>query len=143
MKSFLPKDPGANREWILVDAANKPLGRLAVAIANHLRGKHKPTFSPMVDTGDFVVVINAEKVKLSGTKEQKKIYEKYTGWRAGRREMTAEQVRAREPKRMIEQAVFGMLPGNHLCRRMMTRLRIFVGPEHTHAAQKPKAVELI
>ncbi len=143
MKSFLPKDPGANREWILVDAADKPLGRLAVAIANHLRGKHKPTFSPMVDTGDFVVVVNAEKVKLSGSKEQKKIYEKYTGWRAGRRTMTAEQVRARDPKRMIEQAVFGMLPGNHLCRRMMTRLKIFVGPEHAHAAQKPKAVELV
>lgn len=143
MKSFLPKDPGANREWILVDAADKPLGRIAVEIANHLRGKYKPTFSPMVDTGDFVVVINAEKVKLSGTKEQKKIYEKYTGYRAGRRTMTAEKVREREPERLVRQAVFGMLPGNHLCRRMMTRLKIFVGPEHTHAAQKPKAVELI
>lgn len=143
MKSFLPKDLGANREWILVDAADKPLGRLAVEIANHLRGKNKPTFSPMVDTGDFVVVINAEKVKLSGSKEQQKIYQTYTGWRAGRRTMTAEQVREREPKRLVEQAVFGMLPGNHLCRRMMKRLRIFVGPEHTHAAQKPRAVELI
>lgn len=143
MKSFLPKDPGANREWILVDAAGKPLGRLAVEIANRLRGRHKPTFSPMVDTGDFVVVVNAEKVALSGSKEQKKIYQKYTGFRGGRTTMTAEKVREREPKRLIEQAVFGMLPGNHLCRRMMTRLKVFVGPEHNHQAQKPKAVDLV
>ena len=143
MKSFLPKDPGANREWILVDAAGKPLGRLAVAIANRLRGKDKPTWTPAVDTGAFVVVVHAEKVALSGTKEQKKIYQKYSGYRAGRTTMTAEKVREREPKRLIEQAVFGMLPGNHLCRRMMTRLKVFVGPEHTHAAQQPKAVELI
>lgn len=143
MKSFLPKDPGANREWILVDAAGKPLGRLAVAIANRLRGKDKPTWSPMVDTGAFVVVVNAEKVALSGSKEQQKIYQKYTGYRAGRSTMTAEKVREREPKRLIEQAVFGMLPGNHLCRRMMTRLKIFVGPEHTHSAQKPTPVELV
>ena len=113
MKSFLPKDPGANREWILVDAAGKPLGRLAVAIANRLRGKDKPTWSPAVDTGAFVVVINAEKV------------------------------REREPKRLIVQAVTGMLPGNHLCQRMLKRLKVFVGPEHTHAAQKPVAVELV
>ena len=143
MKSFLPKDPGANREWILVDAAGKPLGRLAVAIANKLRGKDKPTWSPAVDTGAFVVVVNAEKVALSGTKEQKKIYQKYTGFRAGRRTMTAAKVREREPERMIVQAVTGMLPGNHLCQRMMTRLKVFVGPEHTHQAQQPKAVELI
>lgn len=143
MKSFLPKDPGANREWILVDAAGKPLGRLAVAIANRLRGKDKPTWSPMVDTGAFVVVVNAEKVALSGSKEQDKIYQKYTGYRAGRSTMTAAKVREREPKRLIEQAVFGMLPGNHLCRRMMTRLKVFVGPEHTHAAQKPTPVELV
>lgn len=143
MKSFLPKDPGANREWLLVDAAGKPLGRLAVAIANRLRGKDKPTWSPAVDTGAFIVVVNAEKVALSGNKEQKKIYQKYTGYRAGRSTMTAEKVREREPKRLIEQAVEGMLPGNHLCRRMMTRLKVFVGPEHTHAAQKPQPVELI
>jgi large subunit ribosomal protein L13 len=143
MKSYLPKDPGVNREWILVDAAGKPLGRLAVAIANRLRGRHKPTWSPMVDTGDFVVVVNAEKVALSGTKEQKKIYQTYSGYRAGRRTLTAAKVRERDPKRLIEQAVFGMLPGNHLCRRMMTRLKIFVGPEHTHAAQKPTAIELV
>ena len=143
MKSFLPKDPGPNREWILVDAAGKPLGRLAVAIANHLRGKHKPTWSPMVDTGDFVIVVNAEKVSLSGTKEKNKIYQRYYGYRGGRTTQTAAEVRAREPKRLIEQAVLGMLPGNHLCRRMMTRLKIFVGPEHKHAAQKPRSVELV
>ena len=133
-KSFLPKDPGANREWFLVDAAGKPLGRLAVAIANALLA---------VDTGAFVVVVNAEKVALSGSKETQKIYQKYSGWRAGRRTATAAQVREREPKRMIVQAVSGMLPGNHLCQRMMTRLKVFVGPEHTHQAQQPKAVEMI
>lgn len=143
MKSFLPKDPGADREWLLVDATDKPLGRLAVAIANALRGKNKPTFNPAVDTGAFIVVVNAEKVKLSGNKESKKIYQTYTGWRAGRRTATAAEIRERDPKRMITQAVKGMLPGNHLCLRMLTRLRVFVGPEHTHQAQQPKAVDLI
>ncbi len=143
MKTFLPKDPGVNRDWIVVDAADKPLGRLAVAIANELRGKNKPTFSPAVDTGNFVIVINAEKVKLTGSKESQKIYQRYTGHRGGRYTATAAQVREREPKRMIEQAVRGMLPGNHLCLRMLPRLKVFVGPEHTHAAQKPKSVELI
>ena len=142
-KSFLPKDPGENREWLLVDAADKPLGRLAVAIANNLRGKNKPDFNPAVDTGAYIVVITAEKVKLTGAKESKKIYQKYTGWRAGRRTATAAEIRERDPKRMIEQAVRGMLPGNHLCLRMLPRLKVFVGPEHTHQAQQPKAVELI
>lgn len=143
MKSFLPKDPGVNREWLLVDATDKPLGRLAVAIANVLRGKNKPTFNPSVDTGAFVVVVNAEKVKLSGNKESDKIYQTYSGWRAGRRTATAAEIRQRDPKRLITQAVKGMLPGNHLCLRMLTRLRVFVGPEHTHQAQQPKAVDLI
>ena len=143
MKTFLPKDPGANREWILVDAAGKPLGRLAVAIANKLRGKDKPDFSPAVDTGAFVVVINADKVKLTGNKESQKIYQKYTGHRGGRRTATAAQVREREPERMITQAVHGMLPGNHLCLRMLPRLKVYAGPEHPHAAQQPKPVDLI
>ena len=143
MSTYMPKANEVERKWYLLDAEGKTLGALAAEAATLLRGKHKPIFTPHVDTGDFVVVINAEKVKLSGSKEQQKIYQTYSGWRAGRRTMTAEQVREREPKRLVEQAVFGMLPGNHLCRRMMKRLRIFVGPEHTHAAQKPRAVELI
>lgn len=142
MKSFLPKDPGADREWFVVDAAGIPLGRLAVKVANTLRGKDKPTFNPAVDTGAFVIVVNAEKVVLTGSKEQQKIYQKYTGWRAGRRTATAAQVREREPERMIFQAVRGMLPGNHLCRRMLTRLKVFVGPEHKHQAQQPKAMTI-
>ena len=142
-KSFLPKDPGANRQWLLFDAEGKPLGRLAVAIANALRGKDKPDFNPAVDTGAFIVVVNAEKVKLSGSKETQKIYQKYSGWRAGRRTATAAQIRERDPKRMVFQAVRGMLPGNHLCQRMLTRLKVFVGPEHNHQAQKPMLVEKI
>jgi len=142
MKSFLPKDPGADREWFVVDAAGIPLGRLAVKVANTLRGKDKPTFNPAVDTGAFVIVVNAEKVVLTGSKEQQKIYQKYTGWRAGRRTATAAQVREREPERMIFQAVRGMLPGNHLCKRMLTRLKVFVGPEHKHQAQQPKAMTI-
>ncbi len=142
MKSFLPKDPGTDREWILVDVADKPLGRAAVLIANTLRGKMKPAFTPAVDIGDFVIVINADKVKLTGSKEKQKIYERYSGYRGGRRTFTAAAVRERHPERLIEQAVKGMLPGNHLCRRMMTRLKIYAGPEHPHQAQQPRTVEL-
>ena len=142
MKSFLPKDPGTDREWILVDVADKPLGRAAVLIANTLRGKMKPTFTPAVDIGDFVIVINTDKVKLTGSKEKQKIYERYSGYRGGRRTFTAAAVRERHPERLIEQAVKGMLPGNHLCRRMMTRLKIYAGPEHPHQAQQPRTVEL-
>ncbi len=142
MKSFLPKDPGANREWFVVDAAGIPLGRLAVKVANTLRGKDKPTFNPAVDTGAFVIVVNAEKVALSGSKEQQKIYQSYSGWRGGRRTATAAKVREREPERMVFQAVRGMLPGNHLCKRMLTRLKVFVGPEHTHQAQQPKPMTI-
>ena len=142
MKSFLPKDPGVNRDWILVDVAGKPLGRAAVAIANALRGKLKPTFTPAVDTGDFVVVINADKVKLTGSKESRKTYERYSGFRGGRRTFTAAEMRERHPERMIEEAVAGMLPGNHLCRRMMPRLKIYAGADHPHQAQQPRTVEL-
>ncbi len=142
MKSFLPKDPGVNREWFVVDAAGIPLGRLAVKVANTLRGKDKPTFNPAVDTGAFVIVVNAEKVKLTGSKEQQKIYQKYSGWRGGRTTATAAQVREREPERMIFQAVRGMLPGNHLCKRMLTRLKVVVGPDHNHQAQQPKAMTI-
>ena len=142
MKTFLPKDPGENREWIMVDVDGKPLGRAAVVIANALRGKMNPTFTPAVDTGVFVVVVNAEKVKLTGSKELKKIYQRYSGWRGGRRTFTAAAVRERHPDRMIMEAVSGMLPGNHLCRRMLTRLKIYAGAEHPHQAQQPRKVEV-
>ena len=143
MKSYIAKDPKDSREWLLVDAADKPLGRLAVAVAKVLRGKHRPTYTPHVDTGAFVVVINAAKVRLTGRKEQTKVYQRFTGFRSGRKTMTAAQMRQRTPERMLHLAVQGMLPGNQLSRGMLRRLKICAGAEHPHAVQNPKAVELL
>lgn len=140
MKTFVPQDPGENRRWLVVDAEGKSLGRLAVAIATALRGKDQPTFTPWIDTGAFVVVTNAEKVKLTGNKEQDKIYQHYTGWRGGLYETTAEQMRAKKPELMVKKAVEGMLPGNKLARGMMRRLKVYAGSEHPHAAQNPVAL---
>ncbi len=139
MKTFIPKDPGENRRWLVVDAAGKPLGRVAVEIANALRGKDQPTFTPWVDTGAFVVVTNAAKVKLTGNKEQDKIYQHFTGYRSGLYETTAEEMRAKHPDWMIKKAVEGMLPGNTLARGMMRRLKVYAGAEHPHEAQNPSA----
>jgi large subunit ribosomal protein L13 len=141
MKSFLPKEP-ENRDWVLVDAAGKPLGRLATGIATVLRGKDKPTFSPQVDTGDFVVVVNAEKVKLTGKKEEKKMYVRYTGYRSGRKLTAASAMRQRHPERMISLAVRGMLPKNKLGQHTLRRLKVYAGGEHPHAAQNPKRIEI-
>ncbi len=139
MKTFVPKDPGDNRRWLVVDADGKTLGRLAVLISNALRGKDLPTFTPWIDTGAFVVVTNAEKIKLSGTKEQDKIYQHYTGWRSGLYETTVEQMRVKHPDWIIKKAVEGMLPGNKLARGMMRRLKVYAGPAHPHEAQSPVA----
>ena len=139
MKTFVPKDPGDNRRWLVVDADGKTLGRLAVLISNALRGKDLPTFTPWIDTGAFVVVTNAEKIKLSGTKEQDKIYQHYTGWRSGLYETTVEQMRVKHPDWIIKKAVEGMLPGNKLARGMMRRLKVYAGPAHPHEAQNPVA----
>ena len=138
MKTFFPKDPGASRRWLLVDAADKPVGRLAVTIANALRGKDLPTYTPWVDTGAFVVVVNAAKAKLSGRKETQKTYERFSGWRGGHVVLPASVVRAKDPARLITEAVKGMLPGNKLARGMMRRLLVYPGAEHPHAAQKPQ-----
>ena len=140
MKTFVPKDPGENRRWLVVDANGKTLGRLAVIIANALRGKDLPTYTPWVDTGAFVVVTNAAKVKLSGTKEQDKVYQHYTGYRSGLYETTVEQMRVKHPDWIIKKAVEGMLPGNKLAVGMMSRLKVYAGPEHPHAAQQPVAL---
>lgn len=140
MKTFVPKDPGDNRRWLVVDAAGKTVGRLAVQIANALRGKDQPTYTPWVDTGAFVIVVNCEKIKFSGKKEQEKIYQHYTGWRSGLYETTVAQMRVKHPDWIIKKAVEGMLPGNKLAREMMRRLKVYVGPEHPHAAQKPVAM---
>lgn len=142
MKSFVPKNPGEDRRWLVVDAADQPLGRLAVQIANMLRGKNKPTFSPHVDMGEFVVVINAEKVKLTGRKEEQKIYQRYSGHRSGLKEIPASRMRERHPDRMIKLAVRGMMPKNHLCRHAFSRLKVYAGAEHPHEAQKPETLEL-
>lgn len=142
MKSFLPKDSGANRAWFVVDAADKPLGRLAVKVAAVLRGKNKVTFSPQVDNGDFVVVLNAGRVKLTGKKLDQKIYDFYSGYRGGRTEIKASVMRERHGDRMIKLAVKGMLPKNTLSRTLITRLKVYQGDKHPHAAQNPQAIEV-
>ncbi len=140
MNTFFPKDPGENRRWLIVDAADQPVGRIAVKIANALRGKDQPTYTPWVDTGAFVIVVNASKVKLSGVKDEQKTYERYSRWRGGHKILPAAVVRAKNPERIVEEAVKGMLPGNKLARGMMRRLRIYAGAEHPHAAQNPVAL---
>ncbi len=140
MKTFVPKDPGEARDWIVIDAEDVPLGRLGVKVADLLRGKNRPIFSNHVDTGAFVVVVNAEKVKLTGGKDDKKMYARYTGWRGGYSETPAAVVRAKHPERLIESAVKGMLPKNALCRKMFSRLKVYSGAAHPHAAQQPSQV---
>ena len=141
-KSYRPKAPGDNRKWYLVDAKDQVLGRLAVVIANKLRAKDLPTFDPSVDAGAFVIVINAAQVKLTGKKEEQKDYQRYSGYRGGLKHFTAAEMRAKHPERMIMEAVWGMLPKNTIARKMMTRLKVFAGSEHTHAAQKPETITL-
>ena len=118
------------------------LGRLAVLIANKLRAQDSPNFDPSVDQGAFVVVINAAQVKLTGKKEVQKDYQRYSGYRDGLKHFTAAEMRASHPDRMIKEAVWGMLPKNNIARKMMTRVKVFAGPEHTHAAQKPETITL-
>ena len=142
MNTFFPKDPGQDRKWILVDAAEKPVGRLAVYIANALRGKDRPTFAPQIDTGDFVIVVNAAKVRLTGRKEEQKTYMSYSGFRSGLKIQSAAQVRASHPERIIQHAVRGMLPKNKLAIQMMRRLKVYAGAEHPHAAQNPQPLTL-
>lgn len=142
MKTYLAKTGEVDRKWYVIDAENQVLGRLAVKVANVLRGREKPVYTPHVDTGDFVVVINAEKVKLTGRKEQQKIYQDYTGHMGGQKEQTAAEVRARKPVRLVEDAVRRMLPKNRLARQQYTKLNVYAGAEHPHAAQKPEVLEL-
>lgn len=142
MKTYMPKEEEIDRKWYLVDAADKPAGRLAVEIANILRGKNKPTFTPHVDTGDFVVVVNAEKVKLTGRKDRDKMFTHYTGYPSGLRKASATELRRKHPTHIVESAVKGMMPNGRLARRACKRLKVYVGEEHPHAAQKPKKIEL-
>ena len=141
-KSYRAPNPGDKRQWFIVDAKDQPLGRLAVVIANKLRAKDLPTFDPSVDAGAFVVVTNAAAVKLTGKKEEQKDYNDYSGFRGGLKHYTAAEVRAAHPERLILDAVWGMLPKNNIARKMMTRVKVFAGAEHTHAAQKPVEIKL-
>ena len=141
MSTTFPKESEIVRQWYVVDATDKPAGRLAVDICNVLRGKVKPTFTPHVDTGDFVVVVNAEKGKLTGAKEEQKIYKHYTGFASGLREYPAKMIRERNPERIISQAVRGMLPSTRQGRKIFRRLHVYAGPEHPHEAQQPKVLE--
>lgn len=142
MKTTLPKISEIERTWFVVDATDKPAGRLASSIAQILRGKTKVTYTPHLDVGDFVVVINADKVKLTGGKEDKKIYKDYTGYQGGLKQVMASRVRATNPTRIITQAVRGMLPHNRLGRQLFTKLKVYAGSEHPHTAQQPVALEL-
>ena len=141
-KSTRPANPGDSRKWFLVDAKDQVLGRLAVVIANKLRAKDSPSFDPSVDAGAFVIVVNAAQVKLTGKKETQKDYQRYSGYRDGLKHFTAATMRRLHPDRIIKEAVWGMLPKNTIARKMMTRLKVFAGPEHTHAAQKPEVITL-
>lgn len=140
MKTFLPKQGETVRKWILLDAANKPLGRLAVQAANLLRGRHKPVYTPHVDTGDFVVVVNAAQVGLSGKKNETKTYAHFSGYRGGHKLIPVARVRERHPERIVEHAVKGMLPKNNLARGMFKRLKVYPGAEHPHPVQALQAL---
>jgi len=126
-----------NRHWVVIDAADKPLGRVASRAASILRGKHRPDFTPNQDAGDFVVIINAAKVRLTGAKADNKIYHRHTGYPGGIRSVSAGRLLQTRPERMLEMAVRGMLPKNRLARRLFTKLKIYRGAQHPHAAQKP------
>jgi len=138
--SFQTKEEAEKqRAWVLVDAADKPLGRLSSEVASVLRGKNKPTFSPHNDDGDFVVVVNAEKVKLTGNKNADKTYYRHTGYVGGLKEEKASELRARKPEEMILRSVKGMLPSNSLGRKQFGKLKVYAGESHPHEAQKPEA----
>lgn len=140
--TFMAKGQEVERKWLVVDAEGQTLGRLASEVAAILRGKHKPTFTPNVDTGDHVIIINAEKIELTGNKLQKKIYYRHTQFTGGLKQRTAGEMKEKYPTQMLELAIKGMLPKNSLGRQMFTKLNVYTGSEHPHAAQKPEAYEL-
>ena len=141
MKTFSPKPEDINREWFVVDAEDQILGRLATQIAHRLRGKHKPEFAPHVDNGDFIVVVNCEKIKVTGKKMTDKKYYRYTGYMGGLRETSLALMLEKKPEEVIRKAVQGMLPKNRLGAAMLKKLKIYVGSEHPHAAQNPTPLE--
>ena len=142
MKTFLAKKETVKRDWVIIDAKDQVLGRLAVKIANHLRGRNKPTYTPHVDTGDFVVVINADKIALTGKKEEQKKYMFYSGYVGGEKYLSVTQMQERRPDFVVKHAVKGMLPKNRLARKMLTKLKVYNGEEHPHEAQQPTSISL-
>lgn len=142
MRTYTPKAEDVTRQWWLVDAEDKPLGRLATEVARILRGKHKPMFTPHLDVGDHVVIINAEKVRLTGKKAEKKEYFRHSGYMGGERFIPYAKVLEKHPERIIEQAVKGMLPKNALGRSMYLKLKVYAGAEHPHQGQMPEPLDL-
>jgi large subunit ribosomal protein L13 len=142
MKTYLPKVDLISRQWRIIDGENLILGRLASTVAAHLRGKHRADFTPHLDTGDFIIVVNADKVKLSGRKAEKKLYHRHSGYPGGITAVTAQRLLAERPERILRNAVQGMLPKNRLGRQMLKKLKIYNGPNHPHSAQQPQALSL-
>jgi large subunit ribosomal protein L13 len=142
MKSFMASPSNVEKKWYVVDATGHTLGRLTSEIAKILRGKNKPTYTPHIDTGDYVIVVNADKIKVTGKKLQQKVYYNHSDYPGGLRETTLDEMLAKKPTEVIIHAVKGMLPKGPLGRSMITKLHVFAGPEHNHAAQKPEVLEI-
>jgi large subunit ribosomal protein L13 len=142
LKTFIPKLDQIEQKWYVVDAAGKTLGRLASTVATILRGKNKPYFTPHLDTGDFVIVVNADKIHVTGRKSQQKLYSRYTGYPGGLRQVNFETLKRTHPERIIQKAVWGMLPHNKLGRKLLKKLHVYAGDKHPHVAQKPEALEI-
>lgn len=142
MKTYTAKKETVRHSWYIVDATDKTLGRMATEIADRLRGKHKPEFTPNVDTGDYIVVINAEKVRVTGNKTEDKMYYHHTGYPGGIKSVSFEKLIEKAPEQVIQKAVKGMMPKNKLSRAMLSKLKVYAGNEHPHAAQQPQVLEL-
>jgi large subunit ribosomal protein L13 len=142
MKTFVAREQDIDKKWYVVDAENKVLGRLATQIAVRLRGKHKPLYTPHADTGDFIVVVNAKKVTMTGSKWDRKMYYRHSGYVGGLKEISARKLLEKKPEEIIRYAVRRMLPKNSLGRRQLKKLKIYAGPEHPHQAQKPEKLEI-
>ena len=142
MKTFTAKPAEVKRDWYVVDATDKVLGRLSTEIARRLRGKHKPEYTPHVDTGDYIIVVNAAKVRVTGNKKSDKVYYRHSGYIGGIKSITLEKLLQTAPERVIEHAIKGMLPKNPLGRAMYRKLKVFAGPQHRHAAQQPRPLDI-
>ena len=141
-KTYAPKASSIEHQWHVVDATDKVLGRLASQIAQVLKGKHRPTYAPHMDMGDHVVVVNVEKIRVTGSKADKKVYHRHTGYPGGLRTTSFERMMEHHPDRILKKAVWGMLPNNRLGRQLLKKLRVYAGPEHRHVAQQPVALDL-